>query len=181
MRYLSAILLALALGTLLPGCGQPPALPSDPTDTTGTVVTDPNVGKAAPDFTESDMNGNPVSLSSTRGKVVLVDFWASWCAPCRAAMPTVRQTWETYRAKDFMILGVSLDNSLSAWKTYVAGNGMTWTQVLNGYSSKSGNTAADRYHISAIPTQFLIGRDGKIIASGNYIDDLDGKIAAALK
>lgn len=135
------------------------------------------IGAHAPAFTLNDTKGNPVSLSSYRGKYVLIDFWASWCGPCRAENPNVVRAYNEYKNKNFTILGVSLDKSKASWLDAIRQDGLEWTQVsdLGGWN----NTAAQLYHVSTIPTNFLIDPSGKIIAKnlrGAALENMLAKI-----
>jgi peroxiredoxin len=129
------------------------------TETTGIEV-----GQLATDITMNDVNGNSVSLSSLRGKIVLVDFWASWCAPCRAENPNNVAMYAKFKNKGFEILGVSLDNAKSNWQAAIQKDNLTWINVsdLAGWD----NAAAKVYGIRSIPATVLIDKDGKIIAKG---------------
>ncbi len=124
-----------------------------------------SAGKPAPDFSQNDVNGNPVKLSSFRGKYVLIDFWASWCAPCRAENPNVVKAYAKYHDKNFEILGVSLDNesAKNAWNEAIKKDGLIWPQVsdLKGWK----NEAAKLYAVTGIPQNFLIDPKGQIIAT----------------
>lgn len=140
-----------------------------------------NIGVNATDFTQNDSTGKPVKLSDFRGKYVLVDFWASWCHPCRAENPNLLKAYDKYKNKNFTILGVSIDdvNGRKAWLHAVAQDGMPWTQVseLKGANSQ----AALAYGITAIPANFLISPDGKIVAKNLRGDGLEKKLAEILK
>ncbi|RAJ02663.1 peroxiredoxin [Chitinophaga skermanii] len=116
----------------------------------------------APDFTQDDVKGKPVKLSQFRGKYVLVDFWASWCGPCRQENPNVVKAYEKYKNKNFTILGVSLDQDKNRWIGAIRQDGLNWTQVsdLQGWN----NEVARQYGINSIPANFLVSPDGKIIA-----------------
>jgi thiol-disulfide isomerase/thioredoxin len=121
-----------------------------------------------------------VRLSSFRGKYVLVDFWASWCGPCRQENPNVVKLYNKYKGKGFTILGVSLDKAgdKPAWLAAIKNDGLTWTQVsdLNGWS----NLAARLYGVQSIPQNFLIDPQGKIVAKGLRGDDLDAALEKLL-
>ncbi len=133
------------------------------------------IGSEAIDFVQNDTSGTPVKLSSFRGKYVLIDFWASWCRPCRMENPTVVKAYNQYREKNFTVLGVSLDRSKDAWVKAIADDKLTWTHVsdLKFWS----NEVAVKYKVESIPQNFLIDPNGKIIAK-----DLRGEqLLATLK
>ncbi len=140
------------------------------------VATD--IGRTAPDFTLPDMSGKPVALSSFRGKVTLVDFWASWCGPCRRENPNVLAAYNTFHSKGFDIIGVSCDESREEWQTAVRKDGLVWTQVcdMTGWKTVPYNL----YGIMGIPMNYLLDRDGKIIARGLRGDDLTAKLKQIL-
>lgn len=123
----------------------------------------PAIGQPAPDFTLPDVAGQPVALSSYRGKYVLVDFWASWCGPCRAENPTVIRVYNAYKGRNFEVLGASIDvpEARAKWLKAVHDDHLPWVQVLD--QNGPGRVAA-RYQVDAIPQNFLIDPSGKIVA-----------------
>jgi peroxiredoxin len=122
-------------------------------------------GEPAPLFTLADANGQPLSLADLKGKVVLLDFWASWCEPCRAESPNLKTQYQLYKDKGLQIISVSLDTDKKNWLKAISDDGLTWLQVsdLKGYNSE----VVRSYGISGVPSFFLIGRDGKILANAN--------------
>lgn len=137
------------------------------------------IGAEAPDFTQPTADGKPLSLASLRGNVVLIDFWASWCKPCRMEMPNVKRAYEAYHKKGFEILGVSLDRDKGAWTGAIAQDGLPWKHVSDlGFWN---NAAAQQYGVSSIPYTVLVGKDGKVIAKNLRGPALEEKLAEVLK
>jgi thiol-disulfide isomerase/thioredoxin len=135
----------------------------------------------APDFTQTDPDGKPVKLSDFRGKYLLLDFWASWCGPCRAENPNVVKAYNQYKDKNFTILSVSLDkeDAREAWLAAIKKDGMPWNHVSDLKYWK--NEASVLYTIQAIPDNFLLSPEGKIIARGLRGEALAAKLAELLK
>ena len=137
------------------------------------------VGTLLPDFTQPDTSGKPISLSSLRGKYVLIDFWASWCGPCRQENPNVVEAFNKFKNKNFTILGVSLDKAKPAWEEAIRLDNLTWMHVsdLQGWS----NAVAQQYQIYQIPQNILIDPEGKIVAKNLRGNQLDRKLMRVLK
>ena len=134
-------------------------------------------GLEAPQFTLKDREGNSVALSSLRGQLVLIDFWASWCKPCRASMPGLKDLYKKYHDKGFEILGVSIDSDADHWKQAIAEDQTPWIHVIDESRGKNRSTlAADLYGVRAVPTFFLIDPDGKIIGKVDH-DTLAAELA----
>jgi thiol-disulfide isomerase/thioredoxin len=140
-------------------------------------VTD--VGAVAPDFTQNTPEGSPLTLSSLRGKYVMIDFWASWCQPCRREMPNVVTLYNKYKDKGFDIIGVSLDKEKDPWVKAIADDKLTWHHVSDLKFWQ--NEAAVKYGIQSIPSTILLDKDGKIIAKNLRGDALAQKLEELLK
>ena len=136
-------------------------------------------GQPAMDFTQNDVNGNPISLSDFKGKYVLLDFWASWCGPCRAENPNVLRVYNQYKDKNFTVLGVSLDKNKEEWLAAIKKDGLPWTQVSD--LQYWNNAAVVKYGIQGIPANFLIDPNGIIIGQNLRGKALEEKLAEVLK
>lgn len=139
------------------------------------------VGAPAPGFTQNTPEGKPVSLADYRGKYVLVDFWASWCGPCRAESPAIAKVYQQYKSRKFDVLGVSLDkpDGRDNWLKAIADDYLSWAQVsdLRGFD----NQVARLYGVRGIPQNYLIGPDGKIVAVNLKGEALNATLAKLLK
>ncbi|MGZ5243303.1 MAG: TlpA family protein disulfide reductase [Bacteroidia bacterium] len=137
------------------------------------------IGKFAPEIMSQTPEGATFKLTSTRGKYILIDFWASWCAPCRQENPNVKKLYDKYKSKGFEIVSVSFDKDPVAWKKAIAEDKMNWIHVSDLLEFQSA--AAQTYIITAIPSTFLLDRDGRIIAKNLRGKELERKLAEVIK
>jgi peroxiredoxin len=137
------------------------------------------IGQPFPAFSEKDLSGQPLALADFKGKIVLIDFWATWCGPCVAELPNVIAAYEKFHSKGFEVVGISLDKSRDALTDFIKENKMPWAQYFDGlgWDSKLGQ----QYGIQSIPATFLLDGEGKIIAKNLSGSDLDSKLAELLK
>ena len=126
------------------------------------------VEQMAPEISLPDAKDNAINLSSLKGKVVLIDFWASWCGPCRAAIPNVIKLYDKYKANGFEVFGVSIDSKKTDWLKAIVNDKIKYTQVMDkdGWNS----AVAEKYGVYSIPSTFLLDKTGKVVAV-----DLDGE------
>lgn len=139
------------------------------------VHAQPKIGEQAPDIAIADAQGKTVKLSSLKGKVVLIDFWASWCVYCREFMPVLRTVYGIYKVKGFEVYGISLDKKKPDWKKAIAEDKTTWIHVNEpgGWETPT----AKAWHIEQLPSSFLLDKQGKIIA----IDPNEKQLQGALQ
>jgi thiol-disulfide isomerase/thioredoxin len=154
--FLSTVLLSLAL--------------------VGSVMADPQVGQPL-DLKYTAVDGSKVDLSTMKGKVVLVDFWATWCPPCRGKVPNVVETYKKYHDKGFEIVGVSLDQDKDKLLAFTKEHEMVWPQYFDGQGWD--NSVSKSFGIDSIPAMWLVGKDGKLITT-NAREDLAGNVEKAL-
>ena len=164
------------------GCS--PAAESDTGQTSGSgsqqsLPPAPVIGREAPDFTLEDLDGNSIRLNDLRGKVVFLNFWATWCPPCRAEMPDIEEIYQQYKDQDVVILGIDIQESPNKVRSFVKDGGYTWTMLLDETA-----VAANLYNVRAIPTSYFIDREGIIKAisiGGMSSATIKAKLADAMK
>jgi thiol-disulfide isomerase/thioredoxin len=137
------------------------------------------VGSYVPDIVLRDTSGAVHRLSTLVGKVVLIDFWASWCGPCRQSNPALVKIYDEYQSKDFEIYGISLDESALAWKNAIKNDKIKWLQVNDDGKANEEGTAA--WQIRYIPTSFLLDRKGKIVALNPTVRQIRSYLKKHLK
>ncbi len=147
---------------LQPGSApRAPATSSQPRSSAGVTTSigrTPNVGDPAPDFTLKTLDGEKVSLSDFKGRPVLINFWATWCPPCRFEMPAIEKAWQQYKDDGFVVLGVNVEEPISVVQRFVENFGLSFPVLLD----YKGNVS-DMYRLRAFPTSYFVGRDGKIV------------------
>jgi len=136
------------------------------------------VGTKFPEFTTTNVTGGPFSLADEKGKVVLIDFWATWCLPCQAELPNVLKVYQKYHSQGFEIIGISLDSDQPKLESFLKENGMTWPQSCDG--AGMGGKLAVEFGVYQIPTTFLMDGQGTIIAKDLRGDSLEQAVAKAL-
>jgi peroxiredoxin len=122
----------------------------------------PAIGELAPDISLNDINGNTIKLSDLRGKIVLVDFWASWCMPCRRSNRELRPVYDKYKNKGFEIYGISLDENPADWKKAMQSDRIKWKQVIEKGGWDASTALA--WKIEALPSSFLLDKQGRVLA-----------------
>ena len=136
------------------------------------------VGAVFPTFAEPDLDGKPLDLAAYKGKVVLIDFWATWCGPCVGELPNVLAAYAKYHAKGFEIIGISLDKDHDKLTSFIKEKDMAWPQYFDGQGWQ--NKLSTKYGVNSIPATFLLDGEGKIVAKGLRGDALDQKLATLL-
>ncbi len=122
----------------------------------GMEAAPPSIGDIAPDVTSKDVNGNTVKLSDYKGKVVLIEFWATWCGPCRELTPVLNKIYEKYKDKGFVVLALTPEENTNTVKSYIKENNVTYPVLITDMKTTR------RYGVISIPASFLIGRDGRV-------------------
>jgi len=135
-------------------------------------------GTKFPDFDEKDVEGKPLSIAAYKGKVVLVDFWATWCGPCVAELPNVMKAYEKHHSKGFEIIGISLDSDKAKLDKFTKDKKMTWQQFFDGQGWS--NKLSSKYGVNSIPATYLLDGEGKIIAKNLRGEALEEAVAKAL-
>ena len=175
--YLNATELETILNALDPGVARSPVIVALKSQVE--ILKNVEIGKKAPDFTMNDSEGNPVTLSSRIGtKLLLVDFWAGWCGPCRQENPNLVKVYNEFNKKGFDVIGVSLDRTRDVWLKAVAEDNITWTQVSDLQYFNS--SAAQLYGVNAIPSNFLLDENGIIIGRNLRGQELRQKVSELL-
>ncbi|MFY0483062.1 TlpA family protein disulfide reductase [Flavobacterium sp. PLA-1-15] len=143
------------------------------------ATTSTAIGSIAPDFSASNPEGKKVSLKESLGKLTIIDFWASWCGPCRQENPNVVALYNEFHAKGLNIIGVSLDTNATKWKDAIAKDKLTWTQISNLQGWE--DPIAQQYKIEGIPATLLLDEKGMIIGKDIRGQQLKARVAAILK
>lgn len=136
-------------------------------------------GAQFPDFQAKDLAGKPISVANYRGKIVLVDFWATWCMPCQMQLPYVMKAYDQFHDRGFEVIGITLDEDEHRFKGFLQDRKMTWPQVYEGKGFED-NSLTRKYGVMGIPTTFLIDPEGKILARDLHGDELVSALAKAL-
>ncbi|MSQ33166.1 MAG: TlpA family protein disulfide reductase [Dehalococcoidia bacterium] len=172
-RRISLVIAVMALVAVACGGGGGPAPAGAERSTSGP----PRVGQLAPDFTLERVDGGPLALRELRGQVVLVNFWASWCGPCKVEMPLIQQVYDQYRARGFQVVGVDFGEPREDAVDFVQQGGFSWPFVLDGNQG-----VAKRYNVLGLPASFFLDRQGVIrqIHVGPFVtrEQLEEKVAA---
>ncbi len=136
------------------------------------------IGSKLPDFDETDLNGKPLSIANYKGKIVLLDFWATWCVPCVMELPNVQNVYEKYHAQGFEIIGISLDEDKPTLEKFIQEKNMPWPQFNDG--KRFDNKLATKYGVNSIPATILVDGDGNIIGTNLRGTALETAVADAV-
>ncbi len=142
------------------------------------LLAQPKVGQQAPNINLPNVNGQAVSLDSFKGKVVLLDFWASWCGPCREKNPSFVKLYKKLKEKGFEIYSVSIDGNEKKWKSAIKKDKITWTQVISPGDWRA--PIVSQWNLEAIPTTYLLDKNGKVVAIDLEGKELEAKIKSLL-
>lgn len=136
-------------------------------------------GALAPDFTLPDLNGNQVTMSAIKGKIKIIDFWASWCGPCRMNNPALKKIYDEFHSKGLEIIGVSLDNKKNGWQKAIEKDGLNWINVssLKGWDCE----VVQQYNVKGVPSLFILNENNRIIATGLRDEELRSFLEERLK
>ncbi|EHQ28068.1 TlpA family protein disulfide reductase [Mucilaginibacter paludis] len=148
------------------------------------TLTKPNltIGKTLPQFTLQTPDGTAIKMSSVKGKVVLVDFWASWCMPCRASIPHLKQLYQKYHADGFEILSVSIDQNNKAWKNAMLKEAMPWPQVIDHYDAgMDASTLMLSLGIASVPFVMMLDDEGKVVTINPAKEETDDQLKKIFK
>lgn len=186
MKRILVFLFACLSIPLANSCSSSTDYPVNTTNTdntwTNTKPVGTNIGEQAPEISMNDINGSSFKLSAKRGNIMLLDFWASWCPPCKTSSVTLKNLKSTFSGKAFDIVSVSFDYSKEDCKQYVSDNNMSWNHVYGGYDMSSGfGPLSQTYKITGIPQFVLLDKYGTIIYKGSNDRDLQSEIEKALK
>lgn len=168
------LLCLLPIVSIFVGCADP----VDDTPIGSITPVGVEVGKTAPNFYLPDPSGKTIQLADYKGKYVYLDFWASWCAPCVALLPDLKEVWTEYQNKDFVVVGISFDSNQQTWKNYIASEQLNWVHTIDDGRSVRG--AAQLYQVTAIPQSYLIDTNGIVIARNIHGDALRDSLNALL-
>ncbi|HMZ45557.1 MAG TPA: TlpA disulfide reductase family protein [Chitinophagaceae bacterium] len=136
----------------------------------------PDIGMYSPEIRLTDVNGKSLQLSSLKGKIVLIDFWASWCGPCRAANKKLKKLYDKYKLKGFEIYAISVDYNTNAWKRAIKADKINWIQVYD-----ENSLIANKWKVSYIPNSYLLNKEGKVVGIDLSPYDLENKIKELLQ
>lgn len=168
------VVLAMAAISWKPNATEAKLDPSANTTSSTNSTSKSSSKRSPPDFSVTSLAGENISLSKLKGKVVLIDFWATWCGPCRQEMPAVKKIWDTHKNNNFTIIGISLDMDREPLDNYIKTKGITWPQYYDGLGWK--NKVARLYGVTGIPFTLLLDKNGEVAGAGLRGESLARKI-----